>query len=184
MSNTYSMSNSYLMDTFDTVGNSGPVILMIFSFYLLRNKKSLFYYYIIGLFLNALLNLVLKGLFKMPRPLDDIKTFNLALKNGDRFIFKNGVPHDIFGMPSGHTQSAIYSTTFVFLALKDYKILILYVFISLITMCQRVYYKWHTILQVIVGGIIGFIFGKIMFYLCKKNIMGLIREKKDDNAPL
>lgn len=173
-----------IMYFFNKFGSKGPLILTLISFYLLWNKKNLFCYYTIGIFLSIILNLVLKGLFKMPRPSEDIKTFNLALKNGKRFIFKNGVPHDMFGMPSGHSQSVMFSTIFVFLSLKNYKILYLYLFISIITMCQRIYYNHHTLIQVIAGDMVGLFFGYLMFYLCKKNIMGLIREKKEDNAPI
>ena len=173
-----------IMYFFNKLGNNGPLILTLISFFLLWNKKNLFCYYTIGIFLSIILNLVLKGLFKMPRPSEDIKTFNLALKNGKRFIFKNGVPHDMFGMPSGHSQSVMFSTIFVFLSLKNYKILYLYLLISIITMCQRIYYNHHTLIQVIAGDMVGLFFGYLMFYLCKKNIMGLIREKKDDNAPI
>ena len=173
-----------MMYLFNMFGNYSPLLLIFISFYLLRKKRNLFFYYTIGIFLNALLNLVLKGMIQMPRPSENIKEFNLALKNGSRFVFKNGIPHDIFGMPSGHTQSVMFSTIFIFLALKNYKILYLYLFISLVTMYQRIYYNYHTLLQVIVGAIVGFIFGYTMFYFCKKNIMGLIRVKKDDDGPI
>jgi len=172
------------MYLFNKFGNYGPLLLIILSFYLLRKKTNLFYYYTIGVFLNAILNLFLKGLIQMPRPSEDLKEFNLALKNGKRFVFKNGIPHDMFGMPSGHTQSVMFSTIFIFLALKNYKILYLYLLISLITMSQRIYYNFHTLSQVLAGILVGLFFGYLMFYLCKKNIMGLIREKKDDNGPI
>jgi cellulose synthase/poly-beta-1,6-N-acetylglucosamine synthase-like glycosyltransferase len=55
----------------------------------------------------------------MPRPSEDADRFNLALTHGRRFIFKSGVPFDVFGMPSGHAQMVFYSTTFVYLSLKN-----------------------------------------------------------------
>ena len=99
------------------IGKYGPFILIVITLYLLRNRNNLFFYYIIGIFMNILLNLVLKGVILEPRPLQDHKLFNLAIKNGKRFIFKNGIiPHDICGMPSGHAQSALFSTTFIYLS--------------------------------------------------------------------
>ena len=91
--------------------------------YLLWNKRNLLFYYIIGGFFNAILNLVLKGIFQQPRPSEDYDKFNLVLKNGQRFIFKNGIPFDVFGMPSGHAQSVLYSTAFIYLALQKTNIL-------------------------------------------------------------
>ena len=167
------------------IGNYGPLILIFISLYLLRKYKNLLFYYVIGIFTNVLLNLFLKGIILQPRPSEDPKLFNLAIKNGKRFIFKNGIiPHDICGMPSGHTQSAIFSTVFIYLSLKNTKIALSYLIISLITMYQRIEYKFHTPLQVIIGGIVGSLFAYVIFYLAKQNIKGIIKIKSDDNAPI
>ena len=115
-----------LVELFNKFGAYGPVILYFLSIYLLRDKNNLLFYYIIGAFVNAILNLILKGIFQQPRPSEDYDKFNLALKNGKRFIFKNGVPLDVFGMPSGHAQAALYSTVFIYLALQKTNILYLY----------------------------------------------------------
>jgi len=173
-----------LSNTFNVTGNYGPLFLTIYSFYLLWNKQNLFFYYTVGLFLCFILNLVLKGLIQEPRPSEDLKTFELALKNGRRFVFKDGIPHDIFGMPSGHAQSSLFSTVFIFLSLKKQNILGIYLLISLITMAQRVAFNHHTISQVFVGAIVGGLFGYLMFYIAQNKLMGVIREKKDDYAPM
>ena len=44
------------------VGNFGPVILYIVASYLLWKKNTSFYYFQVGLFTCAILNIVLKGL--------------------------------------------------------------------------------------------------------------------------
>jgi membrane-associated phospholipid phosphatase len=158
------------------IGQYGPLILIFISLYLLRKYKNLLFYYVIGIFTNVLLNLFLKGIILQPRPSEDPKLFNLAIKNGKRFIFKNGIiPHDICGMPSGHTQNAIFSTVFIYLSLKNTKIALSYLIISLITMYQRIKYNFHTPFQVIIGGIIGGVFSSIMFYLAKQNIKGILK---------
>ena len=167
------------------IGKYGPFILIVITLYLLRNRNNLFFYYIIGIFMNILLNLVLKGVILEPRPLQDPKLFNLAIKNGKRFIFKNGIiPHDICGMPSGHAQSALFSTTFIYLSLKNTNIALSYLIISFITMYQRVISNYHTPLQVIVGSIVGSLFACVMFYFAKQNIKVVIKIKSDDNAPI
>ena len=107
---------------YSNVGIFGPVILYIVASYLLWKKNTSFYYFQVGVFTCTILNLVLKGIFKQPRPSEDPKQFSLALKNGYRFIFKNGIPHDIFGMPSGHSQSAMFTTTFIWLSINNIKI--------------------------------------------------------------
>jgi len=172
-----------LSTIFDRFGQYGPVILIIYSCYLLWDKSNLFFYYIVGIFINAILNLIIKGIIQEPRPSEDLKTFELSLKNGRRFLFKDGIPHDIFGMPSGHTQSSLFSTIFIFLSLKNLNILRVYLLISFIIMAQRVAFKHHTIPQVIVGAIVGGLFGYFMFYMAQNKLMGIIREKIDDYGP-
>jgi membrane-associated phospholipid phosphatase len=169
---------------FNYLGGLGPLILLFFSLFLLWNKENLFFYYSVGIFLNAILNLILKGFFKHPRPSEDPKLFNIALKNGKRFIFKNYIPHDIFGMPSGHTQSAFFSTIFIFLSLKNYNILFAYLIITFITMFQRIFYNYHTLFQVIIGAIVGTLFGYCFYYLAQQKLQGKINEKPDDFAPI
>jgi membrane-associated phospholipid phosphatase len=174
-----------LDNIFSNIGQFGPIILFLFSLFLLQKKQTLLFYYIVGFFSNAILNLVLKGIIKQPRPNEeDTKLFDLAIKNGHRFSFKNGIPHDIYGMPSGHAESCLYSTLFIYLALKQKNILYFYLAISIITMAQRVIYNMHTVIQVIVGAIVGGLFGYCIYKLARSNIQGKITEKLDDFGPI
>ena len=173
-----------LLDIFNKIGSYGPLILNLLSMYLLRNKENLFFYYIIGVLINFISNLILKGLFLQPRPSVDGKTFDLALKNGKRFLFKDGMPYDLLGMPSGHSQSVLFSTVFIYFALRKKNILYVYLLLSLLTMMQRVYYNHHTVLQVFVGAIFGTLIGYFFYYLATQKMKGLIREKMDDFGPL
>jgi membrane-associated phospholipid phosphatase len=170
-----------ISNSFYYFGQYGPLFLIIYSCYLLWNKPNLFFYYTIGSFFNTILNLVIKGIIQEPRPSEDLKTFELALKNG---VFKDGIPHDIFGMPSGHAQSSLFSTIFVFLSIKKLKITSVYLLTSFIIMTQRVVFSYHTTSQVIVGAIVGGLFGYFMFYMAQNKLMGVIREKKDDYGPM
>ena len=163
-------------------GQYGPIILFIYSICLLQKKENLTFYYGVGFFINAILNLIFKGIFQQPRPSEDKKLFETALKNGKRFVFKNGMPHDMFGMPSGHSQSSFFSSIFVFLSLRNYNVLFIYLFISLLIMYQRVKYNYHTVLQVTVGAIVGSLFGYFVYYLSQEQIKGKINEKPDENA--
>ena len=169
---------------FYELGAYGPLILIIISWILLWDNPNMFFYYNIGVFVDAIVNLILKGIVQQPRPLEDLRAFDLALKHGKRFVFKNGTPFDIFGMPSGHAQSVIFSTTFIYLVLKKQNILYLYGLISAITMAQRLTFKFHTGLQVFVGSIVGFLLGKFIYYLSDQKITGSITPRYDDYGPI
>jgi membrane-associated phospholipid phosphatase len=173
-----------LSELFNEFGSFGPIILIFLSMYLLWNKNNLFFYYTVGVFIDNILNLVLKGLFLQPRPSIDKKDFDLALKHGKRFLFKDGMPYDMFGMPSGHSQSSLFSTVFIYLSLRKNNIGYTYLAISLLTMLQRVIYNHHTILQVCVGATIGSITGYVFYSIANEKVKGQIREKPDDFGPI
>jgi len=175
---------SIYTDYFLKIFAYGPFLLIILSWFLLWNKNTLFFYYTIGLFLDTILNLVLKGLFKQPRPSADPQKFNLAITHGKRFLFKDGMPYDIFGMPSGHSQSVLFSTVFMYFSLKDKKIIYIYLIISLLTIIQRIYSYNHTLFQTIVGTFIGSLVGYLMFFLSGQKLTGIITEKLDDFGPI
>ena len=157
---------------------------MFLSIFLLSDKGNLLFYYIIGFVIEQILNIILKGIIKEPRPCFNSKEFNLALKNNKRFVFKDGLPFDLFGMPSGHSSSVIFSTIFVYLALRKTNWLYVYLLISAITISQRVVYEYHTIYQVIVGSFVGALFAYFMFQFVENKLKGRIREKPDDNGPI
>jgi len=178
------MYDFLLKNIFNNVGNLGPLILFFFSLFFLWSKRNLLFYYILGIFFNTILNVIVKGIVQQPRPLEDEKLFNLALQNGSQFVFKDGIPFDIFGMPSGHAQSSLFSTIFIYLSLRKLNILYIYTIISIITLIQRVVYNYHTIFQEFVGGIMGILFGYCVYILSQQKIKGIIREKKDDFGPI
>jgi membrane-associated phospholipid phosphatase len=173
-----------LSELFNKFGTFGPIILIFPSMYMLWNKNNLFFYYTVGLFISSILNIILKGLFLEPRPTIDQKSFDLSFKHGKRFLFKDGMPYDIFGMPSGHSQSTFFSTIFIYLALRKKNITYIYLGVSLLTILQRVVYNHHTVLQVIVGAAIGSVVGYLFYYLATENVKGIIREKLDDFGPI
>jgi dolichyldiphosphatase len=172
------------MNIFNEIGAYGPIILFIFSLYFLWENSNLFFYYNIGIFVNQIINIILKGLLQCPRPSEDEKLFNLALKHGKRFLYKDGIPYDIFGMPSGHAQSVFFSTIFIFLSTEKMNIFLIYLSICLITLWQRVSYNYHTITQVVVGSIVGSLIGYLFYSLARENMKGKVNEKPDNDAPI
>jgi membrane-associated phospholipid phosphatase len=177
------MKNIFI-NSFHFIGSNGPIILFILSILLLFKKQNLLFYYIIFFLFGEIFNVFLKGIIQQSRPSIDKKTFDLMMKNKDRFIMRKGLPYDIFGMPSGHSQSVFYSTIFIYLALQNVKITFLYLLISIITICQRVVYTHHTVLQVIAGSLVGLLIGFISYNLSKRSIQGKLTNKKDDYAPI
>lgn len=166
----------------DLVGEFGPFLLFVISLLLLRKKNNLFSYYLCGFFLNSVLNLILKGIIKQPRPLHDpnVLRARVELNSSNRFVYV--VPVETFGMPSGHAQSTLYSTCFIFLALRDIRITLFYLLICVLTMIQRVRFYFHSVFQVVVGTILGVIFGFFVYYLASSHIVGKLLSKVDDNA--
>lgn len=173
-----------MLKLFQKVGENGPIILLIMTIIFLRNKANLLFYYILFFIISIFVNIFLKGIIQQARPSIDAKTFKLMMKNKERYIYKHGIPYDIFGMPSGHSQSVWLSTIFIFLSLHDIKIAMLYLLITLITLIQRVVDNHHTILQVIFGSIIGIALGYVGYRMALINLEGKKTPKKDDYGPL
>ena len=162
----------------DFVGFNGFVILFLVSSIYLYVKNSYFTIYVIGFMFSGLINYILKGVFKQPRPVDDKHLFNLEKMYRSVLTFEN------YGMPSGHTQSVFYTTTFTYLALENSVLLVGSLFVSLLTIYQRVQSKQHFLSQTIVGAIIGGILGFAFYKYAKNQLQGPIKPKEDDYAPI
>jgi membrane-associated phospholipid phosphatase len=162
----------------DYIGLFAPIILLFVSLFLLRNKKKYLYFFFYGFILNNILNIILKVAIKEPRPTDEQKVIEIGIANGARISF------DKFGMPSGHAQNCAYCLAFITMVLYDPLITAIYIVLTFNTLFQRYLYNNHTILQLVIGSFIGLLFGFITYTITNKNIMGNIKMKKDDNAPL
>jgi membrane-associated phospholipid phosphatase len=172
------------MDILYELGGYGPIILILLSWYLLFANNNLFFYFNVGLISNAILNIILKGIIQEPRPMFDSKKIKLMASHAKDYFFQNGIPFDIYGMPSGHAQTAFFITVFLYLSLKHTNLLYLCIIFSLIICYQRVNFEFHSILQVIAGSIIGSIVAYIFYQLAREKIKGRIREREDDNGPI
>lgn len=134
--------------------NSPKIFLVITSIYLFYNfynfdKNNNNYvliviFYLIGYFLNNILNIQLKLFNK--------KNTNLSQGNN---------------MPSGHFQSMSYSFIFAFYALiyndKCKLLFIIYSLIALCTFYNCLAYQYHTTIDMITGIITGGIFGYLYY---------------------
>jgi len=160
----------------DLIGYYGPQILFGSSIFLLYKKSNYFFVYIIGFILDTILNFLIKGIVKQPRPKGDYNIFKPLEQQSPRIL------SDMYGMPSGHSQHVFYSTVFIHFVLKNTNITLIYAIISLLTLYQRVKYKNHYIIQVIVGGLIGACLAYYMYMYANKKIVGKLVAKKEDNA--
>ena len=165
------------MNIFDEIGFYGPYILGFSSLLILRNRPTWLFAYILGYGTNIIIILTLKLLIRQPRPNQDLNKF-YALEN------KGITQFNAYGMPSGHAQSTVFSTFYIWLATKNFFITFLYAVVSLLSIHQRIKYKFHCLLQIIVGGILGLVVAYITCIYVRRLIPGKLREKPDDNGPI
>jgi len=141
--------------------------------------------FFLGYLMNKELNQGLKLLFKEPRPepmdmlqqqkYDIFGSYHRWLY-GDNKIY---IPHaHIYGMPSGHAQSAGYCLAFFYTIFSKiiqnsqrissiFGIWIVLIVINVVTLYQRWAYKAHTIGQLALGNIVGIVFGGCVVYSTK-----------------
>jgi len=168
-------TDNILKKSFGWIGTMGPYLLNIVSFFLLSSNPVFLLFYILGAFINIMINFTLKVWIQDPRPKEDIKLFELGVKHGKRSTF------DQYGMPSGHSQSVGFSLAYIFLTLYNTNISLFYSTISLITLMQRFEYKNHTFPQIIVGFLLGLFLGYVFYQIAKRMTKGKINAKPDDN---
>jgi membrane-associated phospholipid phosphatase len=161
------------------IGLYAPIILFILTIIILRNKTIFLQFFVSGFILNTILNIILKLSIKEIRPLHDKKALEIGVVNGARISF------DKFGMPSGHAQTCGFCLSFIILTLPNHPfwIILIYSTISIISLFQRYINNNHTASQLLIGLIVGSLFGYLIYLLAKKNLVGNIKLKKDDDSP-
>jgi len=149
-------------------------ILIFISLFLLWNDTTLLYYYIIGVSLNELINILLKIVIKQDRP---INKNNDDKSNDDKDkLLSSNVQR--YGMPSGHAQSVSFSTMFIYLSLHNIYLTSVFIIISFIAIFQRVYLNFHTLEQVILGMLVGSCLSYLFYKLALKNYFPIIFKYK------
>ena len=156
-------------------GEYGPMLLWVISIFALYGIPSYFGMFLIGSVASILINYFLKGLIKQPRPNQD--AFLQTIERQYRGIIGFGR----YGMPSGHTQLAVFITSYVWLATKNAYLTLFYIIVCIIVMYQRVKYEFHTISQVVAGAAAGVVVASLFIKHVKKSNKTALRQKPDDN---
>ena len=151
-----------MQNILDKIGFYGIFILFFINIVYLRKQQGYFWFYLIFIFVNEYLNRVLKLIIREDRP-----------QGYDNVLEVNNVytGAHVYGMPSGHSQSAFFSTAYLWFVTGSVPLLLFELFICALTVYQRWKYKKHTILQLTVGGIVGILFANSVYYLVKKRIL-------------
>jgi dolichyldiphosphatase len=145
---------------------NNPIIILFISTYIINICINFFIKYIIFLFFPF------NPIFLRPIN-NNYHLFNTHLDN--------------IGMPSGHSQIISFTSTFWILIIlyniyHNYIndnihlwILLIIILILLVIFINysRYYLKYHTILQIIIGNILGICFASLIFYLYKGGLPGL-----------
>lgn len=135
----------------DWIGFFGPILLWPVAALALYKNPYVLVGYIIFNIIEIAINKILKNRIREPRPSRPL------------FFFKEEGDHykdtESFGMPSGHAQNSAFTVAYLFFALKRpaSPIMIVSYIIYALTLYQRWKYRRHTILQLLVGSVLGFI---------------------------
>lgn len=154
------MTNIKTIYELDQIGFFGPFIVMFINIYNLLSQPYYLIGYLVSLLMNSGVNKILKGILKEPRPAESMDITNLEVHNGA----------DIYGMPSGHSQSVSFSTIYMYLVQKSTWLLLFNTIILVLTILQRWNYRKHTMGQLLIGSIVGVLVGCISYLTIKKII--------------
>jgi len=141
-------------DLFWGIGYFGWQISSIYALYVTYKYSflSLIVYILVFILSGWSNHIVLKNYIDDPRPFD-----STPFLSSEHFRKRTN------GMPSGHAQQTAFALTLAYLLSNQY--LYQSIALFLITVYQRYVFKNHTIPQLFVGSIIGFVIGYLTFLL-------------------
>lgn len=187
-----------LLDVINVIGDWGPIIMICLAIWVLymAGNKTYVYYFIVGIVINTITNIILKGAIQQPRPADmnNPGVFHKRVRN--ILATRHGMPFNLFGMPSGHAQAVMYILTFLWATVwqwggssrisQRWLIKGVLLLIGLIVLIQRVEWQHHTIFQVVVGAAIGTAIGWGAYWMGGGKLQsggaGGLSKRADDGA--
>lgn len=159
-----------------SIGEYGNLWVVLLSCVLLYKRSKYMVYYGIGVLVNELLNIVLKSVIRQPRPMFDTIMFNHSYGN----LYGN-LPYNMYGMPSGHAQIVWFSVVYMYYVVRSWLVTFVYLFVAVLTSCQRIRDRWHTPFQVLVGVLLG---GCSGYYFSHQYVKEVYSAKGDDITEL
>lgn len=144
----------------DYIGHYGPTITFLIGCYALLNRTIYLMTFVFGSFVNVFVNFYLKDVFREPRPERPIKFLDSGTLIGNNY----------YGMPSGHAQCVAYVAAFLYLAKVRVEFVCIIIAVLILTVYQRWKYRRHTIMQLIMGSIIGGLFAWMVISLTRYQI--------------
>ena len=149
------------------LGYWGPVLLLIITPVGLGIYNNAFMiYYVVFYVVGFVMNCIIKKLIKQPRPKNQRYLYHF-----ERNKNLNNMSGQNYGMPSSHVQICFYSLFTTLFIVRNYYFTLISLIITLATCYQRYIYKNHTILQIMIGSILGivcFTFSNSVFELDNK----------------
>jgi len=135
------------------------MIGLVFFLLLMKNQTLDLFIFLIGFTINALLNRWLRSIIKQPRPEHPIKFLESEHFIKSRYSY---------GMPSGHSQNVFYSIVFLYLcSSQNTSWLLIGIFIGFLMLIERLLFNNHTIVQLLVGAIVGSTFAYLIVFIKK-----------------
>ena len=150
------------------LGNAGVVIVLVGIFLALKKQGYLrqhFLWFLAAMLLAGLCIFALKKMIPRPRPLAD---FAPLIEAGKIQIHVLGKQLWYRSFPSGDTQTAFTAATYLSLLLPRWTPL--FIFLAMGVGISRIYMGVHFPLDVIIGGLIGAIFG-LGAWLVRKKVL-------------
>ena len=99
-----------IIKIFDTIGFLGPFILLTIGIWQLWGNHGFWCAYLVVTIVNSFVNKIVKSIVKQPRPFD-----------GESIMDEGYNGCEMYGMPSGHSQSVFSSLTFLYLVMENEK---------------------------------------------------------------
>jgi membrane-associated phospholipid phosphatase len=153
----------------DMIGLFGPIILLLVSIWQLWGNGVYWTASIVIFGMNLFINKILKLWIKQPRPV-----------GGQRMItYETYSGIEQYGMPSGHSQSVVCSVTFLYLVKHSIIGLIIGMYIVSLTIYQRWKYRQHSVEQLSVGAVVGFLVAYIGYTITTFGITGQIKSDRE-----
>ena len=138
------------------VGMYGHLIMVLIAIWQLYYLPKYLIWFFVFLWINESIIIFAKQILRQPRPGQHV------LRDSQN------AEYAYYGMPSGHAQHALFIMGFLWFVNPSWVILCLYIVIAGITIMERYHTKQHTLEQLIVGGISGFIIAYISVMIMQK----------------